>query len=103
MSQDNEHIVIVNFTSTPSEQAVALQKIGHYVASFLSQQPGFIASTLHRGLDGTSIVHHARWISEEHFKRAGALAQGHPDLPLLRTWQPQGRGFTVFQTFGGAD
>lgn len=101
MNDSTDHIVIVNFTTTPEEQAAALEKISDYVATFLSQQPGFITSTLHRGLDGTSIVHHARWISEDHFKRAGALAQNHPDLPLLRKWQPQGRGFRVWKRFDG--
>lgn len=102
MTAGNEHIVIVNFTTTPETQDEAVTRIGDYVASFLSRQPGFIASTLHRSLDGLRIVHHARWVSEAHFRAAGALALKHPDLPLLRTWLPDGRGYAVARSFSAS-
>jgi heme-degrading monooxygenase HmoA len=96
---DTQHHVIVEFTTEPADQERALQMIGDYVASFLSRQPGFVASVLHRGNDGTSIVHYATWESEADFKRAGEKAQAHPDLPALRAFRPQGRGFTAYRRF----
>lgn len=101
MSETNRHIVIVNFTVPADQQPTALGKIADYVDTFLSRQPGFIDSVLHRGNDGTSIVHYARWVCEADFLRAGEKAREHPDLPALRAWQPSGRGFTVHQCFQG--
>jgi heme-degrading monooxygenase HmoA len=96
---DQEHIVIVTFQTTAENQTEALEKIGAYVAGFLSRQPGFIGSELHRGLDGTSIVHRARWTCESDFAAAGKLARSHPDLPALMAYQPQGRGYTVWSRY----
>ncbi|MGD8418217.1 MAG: antibiotic biosynthesis monooxygenase [Pseudomonadales bacterium] len=95
----NEHIVIVTFETTPENQSEALEKIGAYVDTFLSQQPGFIDSRLHRGLDGTSLVHYARWRSEADFQTAGEKARVHPDLPALRRYKPAGRGYTVWASY----
>ena len=86
MSDPSEHIVIVNFEIEPGGQEQALEKIGAYVASFLSQQPGFIESYLHAGKDSDSIVHYARWKSEEDFKAAGPKAREHPDMPALMAY-----------------
>jgi len=94
-----EHIVIVTFETTAENQTEALEKIGAYVDSFLSQQPGFIASQLHRGLDGTSLVHYARWRSEADFQAAGEKARAHPDLPALRVFKPAGRGYAVWASY----
>ena len=99
MTTDNSHIVIVNFEIEPGAQAEALDKIGSYVETFLSQQPGFIESALHEGLDGTSIVHYARWESEADFKAAGEGARAHPDMPALLTYKPSGQGYRVWKSY----
>ncbi len=94
-----EHIVIVTFEVDPAAQDVALEAIGAYVGTFLSQQPGFVESVLHRGLDGGSIVHYAKWESEAAFKAAGVKARLHPDLPALLAYKPSGRGYTAWKSF----
>ncbi len=94
-----EHIVVVTFETTPENQDEALEKIGAYIDSFLSRQPGFLGSQLHRGLDGTSLVHYARWRSEADFQAAGEKARAHPDLPALRLYKPAGRGYAVWQSY----
>ena len=99
MSTDSRHIVIVSFETTPEEQARALEKIGAYIDGFLSRQPGFIQSRLHRGLDGRSMVHYAEWQSEADFKAAGEKARAHPDLPALMVYKPSGKGYQISRTF----
>ncbi len=94
-----DHYVVVDFQVEESLQDAALEMIAGYVDSFLSRQPGFKRSTLHKGKDGCSIVHYAQWQSEEHFLAAGAKAQDHPDLPRLRQFNPRGRGFISWRTF----
>lgn len=96
----DRHIVVVHFSVDAAEQSAAAQKIGDYVASFLSQQPGFIASRLHLSNAGTGLLHYAEWESEADFQAAGALAREHPDLPALRAYQPSGVGYQVVRTFG---
>ena len=58
MTESKQHIVIVTFNIDSDNQRTALQEIGDYVGNFLSQQPGFLGSRLHSGLDGASIVHY---------------------------------------------
>jgi len=99
MASDDSHIVIVDFEIEPGGQAEALDKIGAYVESFLSRQPGFIESFLHAGLDGTSIVHYARWRSEADFKAAGVGARAHPDMPALLAYKPSGRGYRIWKSY----
>ncbi len=99
MTATASHFVIVTFETDPAAQEAALEKIGAYVASFLSKQPGFVESTLHRGVDGSGIVHYAKWQSEDAFKAAGVKARSHPDLPALLAYKPTGRGYQVWKSF----
>lgn len=94
-----EHIVVVTFETTPENQAEALERIGAYIDGFLSRQPGFLGSQLHRGLDGDSLVHYARWRSAADFQAAGAKAREHPDLPALMAYKPSGRGYEVWASY----
>ncbi len=96
---ESHHFVVVTFTTTPANQSRALEEIGAYVASFLSQQPGFLTSRLLASRDGTSIVHQAEWTDEAAFQAAGALAREHPDLPKLMAYQPNGVGYRLARTF----
>ena len=93
------HFVVVTFKTTPANQALAVEKIGDYVADFLSQQPGFIGSRLLASRDGHSIVHQAEWTNEAAFQAAGALARAHPDLPALMAYEPSGVGYRLARTF----
>ena len=99
MPADNPHIMIVSFETTAQAQAEAIEKISAYIDGFLSRQPGFIQSRLHRGLDGHSLVHYAQWQSEADFKAAGEKARAHPDLPALMAYKPSGKGYQVSRTF----
>ena len=96
---DTYHYVIVTFNTTQDNQAQALADIGDYVATFLSQQPGFVTSRLFASRDGESIVHHAQWTEEGAFQAAGQLARAHPDLPKLMAYTPKGVGYTLHRTF----
>lgn len=96
---NSEHIVVVLFETTPENQQQGLEKIGAYIDGFLSRQPGFIGSQLHRGLDGSGLVHIARWRSEADFQAAGVLAREHPDMPALMEYKPSGKGYAVWASY----
>ncbi len=96
---DTHHFVIVTFNTSQQNQTQALAEIGDYVATFLSQQPGFVSSRLFASNDGQNIVHHAQWTDEAAFQAAGQLARAHPDLPKLLAYEPKGVGYTLHRTF----
>lgn len=93
------HCVVVTFQTTSANQAQALSEIGGYVASFLSQQPGFVSSQLLAAKDELSIVHHAQWTDEASFVAIGPLARVHPDFPKLMAYSPQGNGYRLHRSF----
>ena len=99
MNAKERHIVIVNFTTSESSQAQAIQEVGDYVESFLSHQLGFIASQLHASLDGRSLVHYAEWVSEKNFMAAAEKARSHPDLPMLMAYSPNASGYKIHRRF----
>ncbi|MEQ8858969.1 MAG: antibiotic biosynthesis monooxygenase [Pseudomonadales bacterium] len=103
MSRTGLFTVIVSFETTPDNQQRALDEIGAYIEDFLSQQPGFLQSWLHRSLDGTSLAHYALWRSDADFKAAGEKARQHPALPALMQYKPSGRQFEVWREFGGTE
>lgn len=98
MSSDS-HFVVVTFQTTNDNQAQALQEIGDYVASFLSQQPGFLHSQLLASKDEQSIVHQAQWTDEASFVAVGPLARVHPDFPKLMAYAPKGLGYRLHRSF----
>ncbi len=102
MSAEGTFTVIVDFETTPENQQQALEEIGAYVDSFLSRQPGFLRSWLHRSLDGEGLVHYALWRSQADFQAAGEKAREHPALPALRRYNPRGRQYEVWRGFGEA-
>jgi heme-degrading monooxygenase HmoA len=99
MTAAAHHIAIVTFETDPASQDAALEKTAAYVGTFLSQQAGFVESSLLRGLDGRSMVHYSTWESEAAFRAAGIKARSHPDLPALLAYKPTGRGYRVWKSF----
>ena len=96
---NSDYTVIVNFETDPIEQDQALELIGNYIGSYLSQQPGFIKSRLHRSIDGKQIVHYAQWQSEEDFRAFAEKAASHPDLPGIRKYKPAANFFKVWNQY----
>ncbi len=93
------HFVVVTFQTTSDNQAQALREIGDYVASFLSQQPGFLSSNLLASKDEQSIVHQAQWTDEASFVAVGPLARIHPDFPKLMAYAPKGIGYRLHSSY----
>jgi hypothetical protein len=88
-------IVIVRFQTTTQNQAAVLQQIDSYVDKFLRHFKGFLGSTLHTNIDGSDIVHYANWQEEADFRAFAAAAADHPDLPILRSYQPKADFYRV--------
>ncbi|MBT3426713.1 MAG: hypothetical protein HOL98_12920 [Gammaproteobacteria bacterium] len=88
-------IVIVRFQTTAQNQATVLQQIDSYVDKFLRHFSGFLGSTLHSNTDGSDIVHYASWQQEADFRAFAEAAVDHPDLPILRSYQPMAAFYQI--------
>jgi quinol monooxygenase YgiN len=59
-------ISLINvFTVDPAHQHRPLDLLARATDEFVSRAPGFVSSTLHRGLDGTKVTMYAQWRSAE--------------------------------------
>jgi quinol monooxygenase YgiN len=59
-------ITLINvFTVEPRNQRRLVDLLTRVTDEFVSRAPGFLAATLHRGLDGTKVTMYAQWESVE--------------------------------------
>ena len=68
----SDHQPITQITvveAEPGKQAEALALMTER-ARFMAKQPGFISISLHRGLDGRSIVNYVQWESRDQLRAA---------------------------------
>ena len=62
-------ITLINvFTVEPRNQSRLIDLLTRATDSFVSRAPGFLAATLHRGLDGTKVTMYAQWESVEAYE-----------------------------------
>lgn len=68
ISKNNDLLtVIITFSLKAEEQQDLINRISNYVEAVVKKQPGFISASLHRGLDGKSVVNYAQWRSRKDF------------------------------------
>ncbi len=74
-------ITLINvFTVEPSNQQRLVELLTRATDGFVSRAPGFIAATLHRGLDGTKVTMYAQWESVAAYE---AMRRDPGPLPYL--------------------
>jgi len=74
-------ISLINvFTVDPANQRRLLDLLARATDEFVSRAPGFISSTLHRGLDGTKVTMYAQWRSAEDYE---SMRRDPGPLPFL--------------------
>ena len=75
-------VTLINvFTVEPGNQQQLLELLAHATESSVRHAPGFISSSLHRGLDGTKVTMYAQWRSVEDYE---AMRENPAPLPYLR-------------------
>ncbi|MGH2550488.1 MAG: antibiotic biosynthesis monooxygenase family protein [Thermomicrobiales bacterium] len=63
---NSDQLIFINvFTVLPENQVRLLEILTHVTDTFVRHAPGFISSTLYRGLDGDKVTMYAIWQSEE--------------------------------------
>lgn len=77
-----ELVTLINvFTVEPDNQQQLLELLARATEASARHAPGFISSTLHRGLDGEKVTLYAQWRSVEDYQ---AMRENPAPLPYLQ-------------------
>ena len=75
-------VTLINvFTVEPENQQQLLELLARATETSVRYAPGFISSSLHRGLDGTKVTMYAQWRSVEDYQ---AMRENPAPLPYLQ-------------------
>jgi quinol monooxygenase YgiN len=75
-------VTLINvFTVEPANQQQLLDLLARATENSVRNAPGFISSSLHRGLDGTKVTMYAQWRSVEDYQ---AMRENPAPLPYLQ-------------------
>jgi quinol monooxygenase YgiN len=75
-------VTLINvFTVEPENQQQLLELLARATETSVRHAPGFISSSLHRGLDGTKVTMYAQWRSVEDYQ---AMRENPAPLPYLQ-------------------
>ena len=82
ISLSRKLVTLINvFTVEPANQKQLLELLARATETAVRHAPGFISSSLHRGLDGTKVTMYAQWRSIEDYQ---AMRENPAPLPYLQ-------------------
>ena len=82
LSAKASEITLINvFTVEPANQQRLIELLTEATEASVSQAPGFISASLHRGMDGTKVTMYARWRSIDEYQ---AMRRDPASLPFLQ-------------------
>ena len=82
ISLSRKLVTLINvFTVAPNNQQRLLDLLTRATETSVRHAPGFISSSLHRGIDGTKVTMYAQWRSVEDYQ---AMRENPAPLPFLQ-------------------
>jgi quinol monooxygenase YgiN len=98
-------VTLINvFTVEPANQQRLLDLLVRATETSVRHAPGFISSSLHRGIDGTKVTMYAQWRSVEDYQ---AMRENPAPLPYLHQALAIARFepgmYEVVEIFAGTD
>jgi quinol monooxygenase YgiN len=82
ISLNRKLVTLINvFSVEPDNQQQLLELLARATETAVRHAPGFISSSLHRGLDGTKVTMYAQWRSVEDYQ---AMRENPAPLPYLQ-------------------
>jgi quinol monooxygenase YgiN len=82
ISPGRKLLTLINvFTVEPANQQQLVELLASATETSVRHAPGFISSSLHRGLDGTKVTMYAQWRSVEDYQ---AMRANPAPLPYLQ-------------------
>src|SRR6266404_375336 len=82
ISPSRKLVTLINvFTVEPANQQQLLELLARATETSVRHAPGFISSSLHRGLDGTKVTMYAQWRSAEDYQ---AMRENPAPLPYFQ-------------------
>jgi quinol monooxygenase YgiN len=104
ISKNSKFLTLINvFTVEPTKQQQLIELLTLATQSSVRYAPGFISSSLHRGLDGTKVTMYAQWQSVDDYQAMRNNATASPYLQqavALAKFEPG--MYEVVETFSGA-
>ncbi len=104
ISSSRKLLTLINvFTVEPANQQKLVELLALATESSVRDAPGFVSSSLHRGLDGTKVTMYAQWRSVEDYQ---AMRENQAALPYLQQaltiakFEPG--MYEVIETYSGA-
>ena len=81
ISTDAKLVTFINvFTVEPANQQRIVELLRQVTNDFVRHAPGFVSSSLHRGLDGTKVTMYAQWRSMSDYE---AMRKDSRPLPYF--------------------
>jgi quinol monooxygenase YgiN len=81
ISKDAKLVTFINvFTVEPANQQRVVELLRQVTSELVRHAPGFVSSSLHRGLDGTKVTMYAQWRSMADYE---AMRKDPRPLPYL--------------------
>ena len=101
ISVSRKLVTLINvFTVEPANQQQLLELLTRATETSVRHAPGFISSSLHRGLDGTKVTMYAQWRSIEDYEAMRADPRPLPYLQQALTMAKFDPGmYEVVETF----
>jgi quinol monooxygenase YgiN len=82
ISPNAKIVTLINvFTVEPANQQQLLELLTRATETSVRHAPGFISSSLHRGLDGTKVAMYAQWCSVQDYQ---AMRDNPEPMPYLK-------------------
>jgi heme-degrading monooxygenase HmoA len=82
ITQGRKLVTLINvFTVAPDDQQQLIELLTRATEISVRHAPGFISSSLYRGLDGTKVTMYAHWRSVEDYQ---AMRENPAPLPYLQ-------------------
>jgi quinol monooxygenase YgiN len=82
ISPSRNLVTLINvFTVDPANQQQLLELLARVTETVVRHAPGFVSSSLHRGLDGTKVTMYAQWRSVEDYQ---AMRENPAPLPYFQ-------------------
>lgn len=78
-------VVISTFTVSPDQQEGLARTLGETTDRVLRHQPGFLGSSIEASVDGTRVVNHAHWRSEDDLAAMMRVPECREHMTWVRT------------------
>lgn len=87
--EDATFTQVVHFSVAPEKQTALIAAIAGEIERWVRDLPGFVASSLHAGLDGRDVLNYAQWRTQADFEAFTRHPEGDRLSAAIRAVGPE--------------